>query len=150
MQQILQAPTRQILHHVKERAVVGAAVVEDFDGIPVRQPGGHMDFALEAGQNVRIAGSIGLNQLDGARAFEHAVLSEVDIAHAAGTERLDKPVLAELLGFEDLATQRVDQVRAEHGRDGRDKQHQHMLHEADNGHHLGDLRIRQRHAADQE
>ena len=121
LEQVLQAETGQVLHDVKEGAVVGAAVVEDFDGVPVREPSGHADLALEAGQDVRIAGLIGVNQLDGARAFEHAVLGQVDLAHAAGAERLHEAVLAELLGFEDLAAQRVDQVRADHGRDGRDE-----------------------------
>ena len=45
----------QVFHHVIERAVVGAAVVVDLDGVPVREPGRRPDLALEAGQDPRLA-----------------------------------------------------------------------------------------------
>ena len=103
----------QELHHVVKRAVGGAAVVVDVDRVPVRELGGGADFAFEAGEHAGVAGLLGADDLDGAGALHHLVLGEIDLAHAAAAEQLFEPVLAELLGDERLAAQRVDRVDAD-------------------------------------
>ncbi len=150
LEQRLQAQAGQVLHHVIEGAVVGPAIIEDLDGVPVRQAGRRTDLAFEAGENLPIAGTLGMNQLDGTGPLQHAVLGEIDLAHAAGAEQFDEAVLADLPGFVDFAAQGIDQVGADDGRRRGDEQHQHVLRDAHGGRHRGDLRIGERHAGEQE
>jgi hypothetical protein len=84
LKQGLEVETGQVFHDVKKRAIVGAAVIEDLDGVPVRELSRHADLALESTQHLRITRSIRMNQLDCAWAFQHAVLGQVDLSHAAG------------------------------------------------------------------
>src|SRR5262249_51061086 len=48
--QLCQAQTLEVFHHVVERTIVRVAVVEDLDGVRVRQPRGRPHLALEPGQ----------------------------------------------------------------------------------------------------
>ena len=49
--ELLEAQAGQVFHHVIECAVLGAAVVEDLDRVPVRQPGRRPHLELEPGQD---------------------------------------------------------------------------------------------------
>ena len=94
---VFEVHARQVLHDVVERAVLGVAVVEDLDGVRVRQRRHRPHLALEALS--RFFGSprlVRADQLDGAGPAQQAVLGQVDLAHAAGPQQLLEVVLAQL------------------------------------------------------
>ncbi len=98
--QLLQAQAGKVFHHVIEGAIFGVAVVEDFNGIPVRERSHHAHFAFETKQGFGVAGAVGTNHLDGAGPPEQNVLTQVDLTHAARAELLFKRILPEFPGFE--------------------------------------------------
>ena len=71
------------------------------------------NFALEAGQHLRIAGSIGANHFHRTGPLQHLVLGQIDVAHAAGAQLLLEPILAQLLRRKGLATQCADRVNSD-------------------------------------
>ena len=124
--QLVQAQPGQVFHHVIERAVVGASVVEDFDRVPVRQLGGGAHFAFEAGQRLLVGGFARADELDGHGPLHHLVFGQKDLAHAAGADGANQAVLPQLPGFERLDAQRIDDVRpvnAAHERNGQHDGH---------------------------
>ena len=70
---LVQRGALEQLHRVVEDAVRRAAVVENRDGVRMRQPRGELHLALEAAE-VLLADLVRQEQLDRARAAQHAVL----------------------------------------------------------------------------
>ena len=66
LDQVTQAQTRQVLHDVVVGSVLGPAVVEDLDGVRMRERRGELDLALEPLQGIRFGQSFRPDQLDGA------------------------------------------------------------------------------------
>ncbi len=58
-----QAFSGQIFHDVVKRAVVGVAVIENFDGVPVRELGRGLNFAMETGDSRGFGAMPGLMSL---------------------------------------------------------------------------------------
>ncbi len=106
------AQARKVFHDIIKRAVAGAAEVEDFDRVPVRQRGRGPNLALETRQRLGIGRVAGPNQLDRAAAPQQLVLGQIHFAHPARANPMPQFVLAELPGFEYLASQPADGVRA--------------------------------------
>ena len=116
--QFLKAQAGQIFHHIIKSAVLGAAVVEDLDRVPVRQPGRRPHLELEPGQYPGLLRQAGANQLDGAGPFQKLVLGEVNLAHPPGPQLLREVILVQPPGPELLLAKRVDGVCAEDRRHG--------------------------------
>jgi hypothetical protein len=108
----------------------------------VAQQGGGLHLALEALQQMRVAGPLRVNQLDGARPLEQAVLGQVNLAHPAGAEQPLQVVLAKLPGRQRLPLQRADLERAEH-RQRRRNQQPHRREAHQQAHLLADDRLLQ-------
>jgi hypothetical protein len=126
--ELRQAHSRQELHHVIKRAVIGPAVVENVDAVPVRELRGGLHLALESGQHLGIARLLRANHLDGAGPFHQHVLGQIDIAHAAAADEPFELVLSHLPGPQHFVAQRVDRAHAEHRagkRQGHDQYHFH-------------------------
>ncbi len=120
--QLFQAHPGQVFHDVIEDAVVGVAVVVDGDRVGVREPGGRVDFSLEAGQGRGVGASLGFDQLEGAGTLQELVLGHVDLAHPAGADLLEEPILAELLGVVQFGPQAIEDERAVQGQQRADRQ----------------------------
>ena len=135
--QVRQAQAGQVFHDVIKCAILGAAVIENLDGVPVREPRGRPDFALEAGQCLRVVGLVGADELDGARPLHELMLGQIDLAHAAGADQFFQPILAELAGLEGLAPQTADDVDAPHAAGSGQRQHQHDAGDVVNRHGAG-------------
>ena len=58
LDQLGQAEAGKVLHDVIKRAIVVSSVVEDLDGIPVRELGRRADLALEAGEDAMVADQV--------------------------------------------------------------------------------------------
>ncbi|MEZ5415944.1 MAG: hypothetical protein R2708_01195 [Vicinamibacterales bacterium] len=112
----------RVLHHVIEGAVVGEAVVEDLHRVPVLQPGGGADLALETRQRLGITGAVGPDEFDRHGLLQEQVLCQVHFAHAAAAEAPYELVLAESARLGHLLPQFGEFGRAEHGDDGRQQQ----------------------------
>ena len=87
----------------------------------MRELGGSLHLALEAGQHARVAGFFGANDLYRAGALHKLVLGQVDLAHAAGAQEPLEPVLAQLAGLIGLATQPADRVHPHRRAQGGDR-----------------------------
>jgi hypothetical protein len=107
--QILEVHPIQVLHGVIEDAVHRAAVVEDRDGVGVREPAGELNLALEPPEVLR-RGPARTEQLDGRWPAQHGVARAIDLAHPAGADLLQQRVLAELGGFAHLAPEPEDDL----------------------------------------
>src|SRR5690606_14177850 len=88
-------------HHVKERPVLGDAVVEEVNRVARAQGGEGLRFTAEALlSNLADADAIFLaNELDGRLARQQTVLCPPDLAHTARAQLLDQAVAAELACF---------------------------------------------------
>jgi hypothetical protein len=122
LDQVTQAETWQVLHHVVVDSVLGLAIIEDFDGVRMRERRGELDLALETLQGIRLGQSFRPDQLDGAGAFEEMMLGEVDLSHPAAANPLQESVLAQLPSLGNLAPQPGHPVRPERGAGGHDQQ----------------------------
>jgi hypothetical protein len=118
----LQVRAVEQLHRIVEDAVVGSAVVEDGDGIGVRQARGQLDFPLEATQ-LKLAGPIESQQFERRGSSHHAMAGPVDLAHAALADLLLEHVLAQPTGFADLDPESVDDPRDDRARDDDEPPH---------------------------
>ena len=78
------AEPRQKLHRTIRRAVVGAAEVEDGDGVGVQEPGRRVDLPVEPGRRRGVSRP---HELDRARPPEFVVLRQVDVPRPAIAER---------------------------------------------------------------
>src|SRR5262249_31170177 len=81
--EVSQAEAGKVLHDIVVGAVLGAAVVVDFDGVRVGECGGEADLAFEPLLGARVCRVAGPNQLDGARSLQELVLGEVNLAHSS-------------------------------------------------------------------
>ena len=75
--------------HRDVRPAVGFADFEDRADVGMVQCRRRGRFALEEGASIGIVGDIGPEDLHGDGAAEHRILGEVDLAHAASTEKAD-------------------------------------------------------------
>src|SRR5262245_11582785 len=74
---LFQRQPGQVFHDIIEGSVLGAAVVEDLDGVRVRQGRRRLHLALEPLEILRVAGPVRTDELDGARAAQQQVVGEV-------------------------------------------------------------------------
>ena len=107
------------LHHVVEPAVLSGAEVVELHRVRRLERGRGAGLPLEAPeQQLGIGGDLRPDQLDCRRPDQQPVPRAPDLAHAAAPDLLLEHVLAELVGFGDLAAQSVDDAghdRGEHG-----------------------------------
>jgi len=140
----------QVLHHVVERSVLGAPVVQDFHGVPVRQAGRGLDLAMEPGEGLFVADPVAADELDHARPFKQLVLGQIDHPHPAGADRLFETIVAQPHGAEGLPAQGsnlVDPDDAAHRRQEHDQDQARQVLDRDRG---GDPGVLPRHPEDQE
>ena len=105
LDQLGQAQTRQVFHHVVVRAVLGPAIVKNLDRVPMRERGGDANFAFESFERAAVQPRAGPDQLDGARPLQQLMLRQVDVSHSARADLPFQPVLAKPAGFGQLASQ---------------------------------------------
>ena len=91
--EFFQGQAVQVLHDIIKGAVRGGAVVVDLNSVRMTQGRRRLDLALEARQVVGVAGTLGPDELDRARALEQHVLGQIDLAHAARANHLFELVL---------------------------------------------------------
>jgi hypothetical protein len=70
--------------------------------------GGRSGFALEAQEQLGIAGHLRMDELDRRRPDQQAVTRPPHLAHPASADLLLEDVLTELIGFGDLLPKSVD------------------------------------------
>jgi hypothetical protein len=78
--------TFEILHDEERRALVLADVIESADVRMIKR-GNRPGFVLESLSELRIAGELGSEHLDGDDAIEPRIACLVDLAHPAATEQ---------------------------------------------------------------
>ena len=90
---VFEALPGEVLHHVVKRPVVRSAIVVNFNGVRVAEPGGGLDLAFEAADLIRVIEVFRVNPFNGTRAFQEVVLGEIDFAHAARAEPTTEAIL---------------------------------------------------------
>ena len=98
-EQLVEAEPRQVLHHVVKRAVVGVAVVVDFNRVRMGQTGGCLHLPFEPGQRRRIGSRVGANQLQGTWSLQQNMLGQEHVSHASAAKFAHQLILAVSLGL---------------------------------------------------
>ena len=86
LDQICQAQPTHVFHDVIERPIFGMPIVEDFDGIPVRQASRRLHFAFESRQCRPVSNLARANNLDGTGTLQELVFTQVNLPHPPLTE----------------------------------------------------------------
>src|SRR5262245_58015172 len=118
--QILQVQALEVLHCVVKDTVWRSAVIEDRNGIHVRQQARELHLALEAIKSLASRFLDG-QQLHCSWAAQHGVLGPINRAHAPLAYLLEERVLSKLPGLTDLLAQTVNDVRSQRSNDDRAK-----------------------------
>src|SRR5262245_47148060 len=118
--QILQVQALEVLHCVVKDTVWRSAVIEDRNGIHVRQQARELHLAFEA---IKSLGSCFFDrqQLHCSWAAQHGVLGAIYRAHAPFAYLLEESVLSKLPRLTDLLAQTVNDVRGQPPQDDRAK-----------------------------
>jgi hypothetical protein len=111
LHEVFEVRAAEIFHRVVERAVGIAAVVEDRDGVWMRELRHRLHLALEAIERVRA--EVRQHELDRGGPAEQGVVRVIDGAHAAFADLAPDGVLPELHRGGQLRAQAVDDVRAD-------------------------------------
>ena len=107
LHEVLERDSVQVLHRVVEDVVRRAAVIEDRDGVGMREACRDLHLALETLDGRARAAA---QQLDRRGTAQQRVARAVDDAHAALADLLLEEVLAELHGLPYLEAEAVDDI----------------------------------------
>ncbi len=66
LHKLMQVEARQVFHHIVERAIIGAAIIENLHRVPVGQCRSGLHFPFEAGERIGIPGFVGVDQFQSA------------------------------------------------------------------------------------